>query len=231
MKKAIQTGSALIPVLVLALALPAFIWAATKLNLNVLRKAATGEPLPSPIRGYVITESFETDSNKDNLPDNWTPRNLDANDKLITYAFYDGKKSFQFSPSSDINKREWITRKFNVTGVSDEEIRLKVFNRVGKNITSGKAGVILSILYTDGRVETTSGVFPYKQHNWKEKTLVLVSDGKYSQIRIQFFNTNIDSNVLIDAISVDRQMKARSRGVKETPSELPQQELETLIEK
>lgn len=183
----------------------------------------TPTPTPTPI---LRNGSFETDDDNNNLPDSWTPKKLDVNDILDTMVVYDGIKSFKFSPAA--TQKEQLTQTLNYSGGTDEEVRLEVYNQSDGRVAIGKAGAVLTITYADGRSETSSAVFPYAAHDWKKKTLVIVTDEIYSQIKVNFFNTNQDTNVRVDNSSLSIIPGAQRRGVKQTGNELTVAELKTL---
>ena len=116
----------------------------------------------------------------------------------------------------------------NYSGAADQEVRLEVYNQSDGQIINGEAGVILYVTYTDGRQESTSGKFPKNAHSWKKKTLIIVTDEPYEQIKVQFFNTNKNTNIRIDKSSLTIVPNAFKRGIKDTPSELTQKEIEEL---
>ena len=224
---------AIISLLLLVLVLPVVAYSTLRETRSSSRAAipltpiTPPEPTPTPTPTPILRNgSFEIDANNDNRPDQWGTRNLDINDILDTTIFYDGAKSFRFSPAAA--DKEQLLQNLNYSGVSDEEIRLEVYHQSDGQVTLGKAGVILTITYADGRKETSSGVFPYAMHGWKKKTLVIITDEPYSRIKVNFFNTNQDTNVRIDKSSLSVIPGAAARGVKQTDNELSQKELDRL---
>ena len=186
---------------------------------------ATPSPTPTPL---LRNGSFEIDQDNNGLPDLWTSKKLDINDRLDTAIYYDGAKSFRFSPS-DGTRKEQLYQTLNFTGNSYEEVRLDFYNQSDGNVTMGKLSVIQTVTYQDARQETSSAILPYNTHSWKKKSLVIISDEPYSQIKVQYVNTNINTNYRIDAASLTIAPAAKRRGVRQTGNELSVNEIASLI--
>lgn len=187
----------------------------------------TTPPVTPPTTPPVLENgSFEIDNDNNNLPDRWTAKNLDINDILDTTIVYDGIRSFKFSPAT--GGQEKLFQILNYNGQADEEIRLEVYNQSDSNVATGQTGVILYVTYQDGRKETTSGVFPYDAHSWLKKTLIIVTDGAYNKIKVQFYNTNTTTNSRVDGANITIVPNAGERNINETKNELTPKELERL---
>jgi hypothetical protein len=92
----------------------------------------------------------------------------------------------------------------------------------------GKLSVILTVTYQDARQETSSAILPYSAHSWKKKSLIIVTDEPYSQIKVQYINSNINTNYRIDAASLTTSSGAHGRRVKETGNELSPAEIKAI---
>lgn len=149
----------------------------------------------------------------------------------MTNIVYDGLKSFNFSPlSTPTSPKEQLFQNLVKNGNANETISVDVYSQSDKNISQGKAGVILTVYYSNktGDVDTASGVFPLGAHIWTKKTVGVKTVRPYIKIQTKFFNTNRNSQVRIDKASLTIVGGAAAQGTQQTPNELTTGEIQGL---
>lgn len=158
---------------------------------------------PSPL---LNNGSFQYDRNGDNLPDDWTGKNLDKYDMIVVYTDTTGlsQRAFQFHRPAESQKRVIKQKISYPTGTLDERVILTGKTDLNKNNIRGNAGMILKIYNKKGKlVGSTSSYFDGKSHDWQnEKKLVLRAREPYDRIEVVLFATNLNTRYRLDNFSL-----------------------------
>lgn len=177
------------------------LWSAKTYYLNdqffVANSVPTLVPIPQPL---VKNNSFEKDSNSNNLPDDWLPKNLGTGDQLTSGKSFEGNRSFKFT-SSPTKVKKLIKQVIPYNGKENQAVTFTFQSKTNK-LMKGMSGGILRLNFTNGTGSQVAFKIPSQIHNWAQDEITMISPKPYSSVTATLYNSNTQTSVWFDDVTV-----------------------------
>lgn len=146
--------------------------------------------------------SFDRDRNGDGRPDDWSGRNLQVGDSLVSDPLYEGRWAFQITGAAGVTKE--LRQRIVTSKPAGTILTLEGFSRSdGTSAAGGNYEVRAEVGYTDGSGQVLRLRFPKSTHGWKGRGESLVAAKPVSEIQVRVIYADQVGTAWFDALHLE----------------------------
>lgn len=160
-------------------------------------------PTPTPIGGaeVLVNGSYETDTDANNVPDNWTFRSIPAGSGRDCTVAQHGTCSVHINGSTQMAE---AYQRFNLTGIAGDAFTVRAWTRAENALSTTKYRLKIVVYHNDG----TYGVMTYApaagSYDWALIERSFTTQKAYYRIQVSVIYGESSGSVWFDSVSLLR---------------------------